>query len=105
MAERGIDMAWFGTAAHLAAWSGVASGNDESAGKQCSHKTRKGYWALRTSLTQLPYAATLTQGTYLSALYHQLAARRGKKCAIVEVARAMVVTAFRMFSRNERIRS
>ena len=48
VAEWGIDMARFGTAARLAAWSGVAPGNDESAGKQRSGKTRKGNRALRT---------------------------------------------------------
>jgi transposase len=42
IAEIGIDMARFETASRLAAWSGVAPGNDESAGKQRSGKTRKG---------------------------------------------------------------
>jgi transposase len=46
VAEWGIDMERFGTAARLAAWSGVAPGNDESAGKQRSGKTRKGNRAL-----------------------------------------------------------
>ena len=51
VAEWGIDMARFGTAERLSAWSGVAPGNDESAGKQRSGKTRKGNRALRTGLT------------------------------------------------------
>jgi transposase len=42
VAEIGIDMARFETARRLAAWAGVAPGNDESAGKQRSGKTRKG---------------------------------------------------------------
>lgn len=42
VAEIGIDMARFGTAPRLAGWSGVAPGNEESAGKQRSGKTRKG---------------------------------------------------------------
>ena len=96
VAEWGIDMARFGTAARLAAWSGVAPGNDESAGK-----TRKGNRALRTGLTQLAHAAALTKGTYVSALYHRLAARRGKKRAIMAVAHSIVVSAFHMLSRNE----
>ena len=101
VAEWGIDMARFGTAARLAAWSGVAPGNDESAGKQRSGKTRKGNRALRTGLTQLAHAAAGTKDTYLSALYHRLAARRGKKRAIMAVAHAIVVSAFYMLSRNE----
>jgi transposase len=101
VAEWGIDMARFGTAARLAAWSGVAPGNDESAGKQRSGKTRKGNRALRTGLTQLAHAAALTKGTYLSALYHRLAARWGKKRAIMAVAHSIVVSAFHMLSRNE----
>jgi len=101
VAEWGIDMARFGTAARLAAWSGVAPGNDESAGKQRSGKTRKGNRALRTGLTQLAHAAARTKDTYLSALYHRLAARRGKKRAIMAVAHSIVVSAFHMLSRNE----
>jgi transposase len=101
VAEWGIDMTRFGTAARLAAWSGVAPGNDERAGTQRSGKTRKGNRALRTGLTQLAHAAALTKGTYVSALYHRLAARRGKKRAIMAVAHSLVVSAFHMLSRNE----
>jgi transposase len=101
VAEWGTDMARFGTASRLAAWTGVAPGNDESAGKQRSGKTRKGNRVLRTALTQLAHAAARTKGTYLSSLYQRLAARRGKKRAIVAVAHAMVVSAFHMLSHHE----
>lgn len=100
VAEWGTDMGCFGTANRLAAWSGVAPGNNESGGKQRSGKTRKGNRALRTGLTQLAHAAARSRGTYLSALYHRLAARRGKKRAIMAVAHSMVVSAFHMLSRN-----
>jgi transposase len=62
VAEWGIDMGRFGTAARLAAWSGVAPGNDESAGKQRSGKTRQGNQALHTGLTQLAHAAARPPG-------------------------------------------
>jgi transposase len=101
VAETGIDMARFGTASRLSVWAGVAPGNDASAGKQRSGRTRPGNQPLRTVLTQLAHAAARTKGTYLSALYHRLAARRGKKRAIVAVAHSMVVSAFHMLSRNE----
>jgi hypothetical protein len=94
----------FGTAPRLAAWSGVAPGNYESAGIQRSGKTRKGNRVLRAALTQLAHAAARTKGTYLSALYQRLAKRRGKKRAIIAVAHAMVVSAFHMLSRNESYR-
>ena len=101
VAEWGIDMTRFGTAARLAAWSGVAPGHDESAGKQRSGKTRQGNRALRTGLTPLAHAAARTKDTYWSALSHRLAARRGKKRAIMAVAHAIVVSAFHRLSRNE----
>jgi len=101
VAEWGIDMERFGTAPRLAAWSGIAPGNNESAGIQRSGKTRKGNRALRTGLVQMAHAAAHTKDTYLSALYHRLAARRGKKRAIVAVAHSIVRSAFHMLSRHE----
>jgi transposase len=66
-----------------------------------SGKTRQGHRTLRTGLTQLAHAAARTKGTYLSALYQRLAARRGRKRAIMAVAHAIVVSAFHMLSRHE----
>src|SRR5215467_7875250 len=99
--EIGMDMARFETAPRLAAWAGVAPGNDESAGKQRSGKTRKGNRPLRAILTQLAHAAVRTKGTSLSALYQCLAARRGKNRAIVAVAHAIMCSVFHMLSRQE----
>jgi transposase len=101
VAEWGTDMRRFGTASRLSAWTGVAPGNDESAGKQRSGQTRQGHRTLRTGLTQMAHAAARTQSTYLSALYQRLAARRGKKRAIMAVAPAIVVSAFHMLARHE----
>ena len=101
VAEIGIDMSRFETAPRLAAWAGVAPGNDESAGKQRSGKTRKGNRPLRAILTQLAHAAVRTKDTYLSALYQRLAVRRGKKRAIIAVAHSIMCSVFHMLSRNE----
>ena len=101
VAEWGIDMERFGTAPRLAAWSGVAPGHHESAGIQRTGKTRKGNRALRTGLVQMAHAAAHTKDTYLSALYHRLAARRGKKRAMIAVAHSLVRRAFHMRSRHE----
>jgi transposase len=101
VAEWGTDMRRLGTASRLSAWTGVAPGNDESAGKQRSGKTRRGNRTLRTGLTQMAHVAARTQGTYLSALYQRLAARRGKKRAIMAVAHAIVVSVFHRLARHE----
>lgn len=100
VAEIGSDMSRFPSANDLASWAGVAPGNHESAGKRYSGKTRKGNQMLRTTLTQAAHAATRTK-TYLSAQYRRLAARRGKKRAIMAVAHSILVMAYHMLTRNE----
>jgi transposase len=101
VAEIGVEMGRFGSAKCLAAWAGVAPGNDESAGTQRSGKTRKGNRPLRTALVQLAHAAPRTKRTYLAALFHRLAARRGRKRAIMAVAHSILVSAYHRLSRNE----
>jgi transposase len=100
VAEWGLDMGRVGTAARLAAWRGVTPGHDESAGKQRSGKTRQGNQAWRTGLTQWAHAASRTKGTDVSALYHRLAARRGKQRAIIAVAHSIVVSALHLLIRD-----
>jgi len=101
VSEIGMDMSRFPSANHLAAWAGVAPGNKESAGKRYSGKTRKGNRALSAALNQAAHAAARTKDTYLSAQYHRLAARRGKKRAIVAVAHSILVIAYHVIQRKE----
>jgi len=101
VSEIGTDMQRFPTADHLASWAGVAPGNDESAGKRRSGKTRKGNKPLGAALNQAAHAAARTKGTYLSAQYHRLAGRRGKKKAIVAVAHSILVIAYHLIQRQE----
>jgi transposase len=101
VAEIGTDMSRFPNVDHLASWAGVAPGNYESAGKRASGKTRKGNRFLRTTLVQAAHAAARTKGTYLSAQYRRLAARRGKKRAILAVAHSMLMMAYYMIQRQE----
>ena len=101
VSEIGTDMDRFPTANHLASWAGVAPGNNESAGKRRSGKTTKGNQALRVALNQAAHAAARTKNTYLSAQYHRLAGRRGKKRAIMAVAHSILVICYFMIQRNE----
>jgi transposase len=66
-AELGLEVVRFPSAAHLAAWVGLAPGNHESAGKRLSGTTRKGSPWLRTTLVEAAQAAARTNGTYLAA--------------------------------------
>ena len=101
VSEIGTDMSRFPTANHLASWAGVAPGNNESAGKRRSGKTRKGNKVLCAALNQAAHAAASTKNTYLAAQYRRLAARRGKKKAIVALEHTILVMAYHLIQRNE----
>jgi transposase len=101
VSEIGTDMSRFPTANHLASWAGVAPGNHESAGKRRSGKTRKGNKVLCAALNQAAHAAAHTKDTYLAAQYRRLAARRGKKKAIVALEHTILVMAYHLIQRNE----
>jgi transposase len=101
VSEIGTDMSRFPTADHLSSWAGVAPGSNESAGKRRSGKTRQGDKPLGVALNQAANAAAHTKNTYLSAQYHRLAARRGRKRAIVAVAHSILVIAYHLIQRNE----
>jgi transposase len=101
LAEIGIDMSRFPTAGHLASWSGMCPGNHESAGKRLSGKTRKGSPYLRQLLVEAANAAARTKNTYLSAHYHRIADRRGRKRALIAVGHTILVIIYHILSHQK----
>jgi transposase len=96
LAEIGTEMDRFPTAQHLAAWGGMCPGNRESGGKRKPARTRKGSPWLRGALGEAAWAAARTKAGYLRALFHRLAARRGRKRAVVAVAHALLVIVYHL---------
>jgi transposase len=90
VAEIGLDMSRFKTAAQLASWAGMCPGNRQSAGKSQGGKTRKGNVWLRQALVEAAWAASRTKGSSLQATYHRLAGRRGGKRACLAVGHRLL---------------
>ena len=100
VAEIGADLAAFEDAEHLASWAGMCPGNNESAGKRYSGKTRKGSPWLRRALVEAAHGAARTKHKYFQALYGRLAARRGKQRALIAVGHSLLVTGYYLITRQ-----
>jgi transposase len=100
VAELGVDMARFPTARHAAAWAGMCPGNNASGGKRRRARTRKGSPWLRAALAEAAWAAGRCRDGYLPAQFRRLAARRGRKRAIVAVGHTILVIAYQLLARG-----
>lgn len=94
VAETGGDMQRFPSAGHLCSWGAMCPGQNESAGKRRSGKTRKGNRYLRRTLIQAALAATRKRDCALQARYHRVKRQRGHKKAVVAVGHQILEIAY-----------
>jgi len=102
LSEIGTDMAQFGSSKRLCCWAGLTPGNNESAGKKKSVRiTRAGVY-LKPALVQVAHAAVKAKDTsYYRLKYERIAKRRGKKRAIIAVARMILTAIHQMMTTGE----
>jgi transposase len=102
--EIGADMSVFASDRHLASWAGRCPGNDQSAGKRRSGKTRNGSKWLDIALEEAAMAAIRVKDSYLAAQYQRLKPRRGHKKALGAVKHTMICAIWHMLSTGETYR-
>ena len=100
VSEIGVDMNQFASDKQLASWAGMCPGNNESAGKRRSGKTRKGNRYLRAVLVQAAWVASHQKETYLAAQYKRMVKRMGKKKALVAVGHTIVVIVWHVLKKK-----
>ena len=101
LAEIGQDMNRFPTAGHISSWSGVCPGNNESAGKRRSGKTRKGNKILKSALVECAQSAVQHKTSFFYAQYQRISMRRGKKRALLAVAHTMLIAIYYMIKEDK----
>lgn len=100
LAEIGQDMSRFPTEGHISSWAGVSPGNNESAGKRRSGKTRKGNKILKSTLAQCAKSAAKNKNSFFHAQYQRISIRRGKNRATIAVAHSMLISIYYMLKND-----
>lgn len=102
ISEIGTDMAQFGSAKRLCCWAGLTPGNNESAGKKKSVRIARAGIYLKPALVQVAHAAVKSNASpYFRLKYERISKRRGKKRAIIAIARMILAAIFAMLSTGE----
>ena len=102
ISEIGTDMSQFSSSKRLCCWAGLTPGSNESAGKKKSVRiTRAGIY-LKPALVQCAHAAVKSdKSPYYKKKYDSLVKRRGKKRAIIAIARMILTAIYQMLSTGE----
>lgn len=103
IAEVGVDLKMFATAAALVSWCGLRPRNEESAGKIKGRKITHGNKYLRKTLIECAWAASRTQGSFLNKFsYTQVTVRKKNKMKVqVAIARKILVAIWHMFTKEQ----
>jgi hypothetical protein len=98
IAEIGVDMTVFGSAARLASWAGMCPGQHESAGKSRSGRARHGDTWLQRTIALAAMGAVRSKNSYLAAQYARLYKRRGKLRARKAVGHSILIACFHILA-------